>query len=266
VLTTTDASGNILPCTYTLTKGSTGYFAISGNELVTTWSKPVAPGYYSVRVHAMGTTTTFSGSATFVVTVMKAAPPPPPPPPPGVTMTVNGSTTALMVAPGASLTVTVTNGPGNPTDNVRLYDPATAGVYSFKYLATDSVYTSGSGVTSGTVNLTAPASAGNYDVWFVSQGNILATIRLTVSGAAPPPPAPTITVNGSANAVVSGGSALTVTVVNGPGTTTDWLALAVAGSADTSYVTWAYLNGTQTAPSVGVTSASVMMTAPANPG
>jgi hypothetical protein len=41
-----DPSGSVIPCTYTLTKGSAGYFAASGNELVTTWSTPAVPGYY----------------------------------------------------------------------------------------------------------------------------------------------------------------------------------------------------------------------------
>jgi hypothetical protein len=73
-------------------------------------------------------------------------------------------------------------------------------------------------------------------------------------------------VNGSANAVASEGSALTVSVANGPGAIYDWVALAIAGSADNFVIVWAYLNGIQTPPSVGVTSASVIMTAPVNPG
>ncbi|TMK50782.1 MAG: hypothetical protein E6G70_05105 [Alphaproteobacteria bacterium] len=63
VLTSWDASGNVVPCTYTLTKGSAGYFAVSGSKLVTAWSAPAVPGYYSVRIQAIGTTTRFSGSA-----------------------------------------------------------------------------------------------------------------------------------------------------------------------------------------------------------
>jgi hypothetical protein len=45
VLTTQDATGSAIPCTYTLTMGSVGYFAISGNQLVTAWAAPPAPGY-----------------------------------------------------------------------------------------------------------------------------------------------------------------------------------------------------------------------------
>ena len=48
VLTTTDASGNVIPCNYMLTKGSIGYFAIAGDNLVTAWSAVAIPGHYSV--------------------------------------------------------------------------------------------------------------------------------------------------------------------------------------------------------------------------
>jgi hypothetical protein len=171
VLTTYNASGNTVSCTYQLSNSAAGYFAISGNNLVTAWSSPVAPGYYSVRVRAMGNNTPFRASATFAISVAMAAPPPPAPPAP----------------------------PPPP----------------------------------------APPA---------------------------PPPIPTISVNGSTNAVVSAGSALTVSVANGPGSTTDWVALAVSGSSDGFVAAWDYLNGTQTPPSVGLSSASVKMTAPANPG
>ena len=82
VLTALDASGTVIPCNFTLTKNSAGYFAISASNLVTTWSKPPVPGFYSVRIHGNGTSTKFSGNARFTITVNAAAPPPPPPPPP----------------------------------------------------------------------------------------------------------------------------------------------------------------------------------------
>ena len=42
-LTTYDASGKPIPCAYTLTKASVGYFAISGNALMTAWTSPMNP-------------------------------------------------------------------------------------------------------------------------------------------------------------------------------------------------------------------------------
>src|SRR4051812_1443173 len=77
VLNTRDSSGNDVPCTYTLTKGSVGQFGIVGNKLVTEWSAPVLPGYYSTRIRAVGTTVRSSGSATFAINVVMSAPPPP---------------------------------------------------------------------------------------------------------------------------------------------------------------------------------------------
>ncbi len=71
-------------------------------------------------------------------------------------------------------------------------------------------------------------------------------------------------VNGVNNPVVAEGAALMVEVANGPGNTTDWVGLAAAGTADNSYIAWAYLNGTQTPPAAGTTSATVMMTVPAS--
>ena len=38
-------------------EASAGYFGISGNQLVAAWSTPPTPGYYSVRIQAIGTTT-----------------------------------------------------------------------------------------------------------------------------------------------------------------------------------------------------------------
>src|SRR5437879_6408613 len=78
VLTTTDASGTVIPCNYMLAKGSIGYFAIAGNDLVSAWTAPATPGHYSVRIRATGSDTMFSGSATFTIDVGTAAPPPPP--------------------------------------------------------------------------------------------------------------------------------------------------------------------------------------------
>jgi len=70
-------------------------------------------------------------------------------------------------------------------------------------------------------------------------------------------------VNGSSNAVVMEGANLAVALANGPGNPTDWVGLAAAGTADyTSLISWVYLSGSQTAPNTGVTSATIMMSAP----
>src|SRR5215469_14025659 len=68
LLTAQDA-GILIPCAYSLTKGSAGLFAIAGNQLVTSWSRPITPGRYSVHVNASGINTGFSASTDFVVDV-----------------------------------------------------------------------------------------------------------------------------------------------------------------------------------------------------
>ena len=69
VLTATDA-GSIIPCNFILSKQSSGYFAISSNNLITVWSGSIALGYYPVRVRAVGINQRFSGAATVIINVI----------------------------------------------------------------------------------------------------------------------------------------------------------------------------------------------------
>ena len=62
--------GSIIPCNVVLSKQSSGYFAVSSNNLVTVWNGSVAPGYYPVRVRAVGINTPFSEKATFNINVI----------------------------------------------------------------------------------------------------------------------------------------------------------------------------------------------------
>ncbi len=76
---------------------------------------------------------------------------------------------------------------------------------------------------------------------------------------------PAIAVNGVVppeQAAAAAGSTLSVSVSGGPGNATDWVALATAGTADTSYLDWRYLNGATAPPSSGLTSATLAFTAP----
>src|SRR5439155_970064 len=79
----------------------------------------------------------------------------------------------------------------------------------------------------------------------------------------PPPP----TVNGSSVAItVAPGATVSVGVTSGPGNPKDWLALYPTGAADSAYLDWFFLNGTKSAPAVGVTTATVPFTLPHTPG
>jgi hypothetical protein len=61
-----------MPCNFILSKKASGYFAISSNNLITVWSGSIDPGYYPVRVRAVGINEQLSGSATFIINVIDA--------------------------------------------------------------------------------------------------------------------------------------------------------------------------------------------------
>jgi|HubBroStandDraft_4_1064222.scaffolds.fasta_scaffold17540_3 hypothetical protein len=270
VLVTTDASGTVIPCNYMLTKGSIGYFAIAGNNLITAWSAPATPGHYSVRLRAIGASTIFSGSATFTVDVGIAAPPPP-------SIQINGSTGPVTVSAGATISATVANGPGNPGDWLGVYPVgAPTGIAtppSWKWLSTDDARNSvppAPGVTAGTVHLVVPPQAGQYEVrFFPNNGFAVAATSAAITvttgatggtggtgatgstgqtgatgatggtggtgqtgttGATGAPP-PTIQINGSTSPVtVSAGATISATVANGPGNPGDWLGVYPVGA------------------------------------
>src|SRR5215472_7346578 len=187
-------------------------------------------------------------------------------------ITVNGSSNAV-VAPGAKITVAVANGPGNPKDWVGLYaagQPDNSTSYlSWVYLNGTQTAPS-TGVKSATITMTAPSAVASYEARFYADDGytVLARVTFTIQASAPPPSSPSITVNGSSNAVVAPGAKITVAVANGPGNPTDWVGLYIAGAPDnsTSFLSWVYLNGKQTAPSTGVKSGTVTMAAPTTNG
>ena len=74
---------------------------------------------------------------------------------------------------------------------------------------------------------------------------------------------PTVTLN---TATVTPGSAIGFTVSSGPANPTDWVGLYASAAADTGYIDWVYLNGSQTAPGTGVSTATLQFTAPATLG
>src|ERR1700758_81518 len=113
VLAAYDASGAVIPCTFTATKNSAGFFAISGNSLVTAFSGSISPGIYSVRVRTLGPATGFIASAVFNVSVV-AWPVPVP------TIAVNGLASGTIVAPNTAMSIVVAGGPGDPTDWVGI--------------------------------------------------------------------------------------------------------------------------------------------------
>src|SRR5439155_644513 len=65
---------------------------------------------------------------------------------------------------------------------------------------------------------------------------------------------------------VATGGTVAVSISNGPGNPTDWVALIPAGAADSAFVDWQYLNGTKTQPASGLTNAALTFPMPATAG
>jgi hypothetical protein len=74
VLTAIGSAGNVVDCNFITTKRTAGFFVVSGENLVTSWSGSITPGYYSARVHANGINIQFSATATFTILVAAASP------------------------------------------------------------------------------------------------------------------------------------------------------------------------------------------------
>jgi len=175
----------------------------------------------------------------------------------------------------ASPVVTVAN--LNPTPSISSLTPSgvTAGSGAFSLTVTGSGFVGGvsanvggqsRGVTYGSSNqLTVAvqasdvANAGSVPVQVTNPGTCTGgvcasnAVNLTVTGGGP-------TLNVNTTSVPPGGS-LTVTLTNGPGGPTDWLALTAAGNPDTPghFPIWTYVGA-------GVTSRTWTITAPTTPG
>ena len=87
----------------------------------------------------------------------------------GIQITVNSSPHPITVNRGSTIEITVTNGPGNPTDWVGLFHPGddTHNAIAWVYLASGTESVPSSGVKSGTVHLVMPTTDGQYECRFV---------------------------------------------------------------------------------------------------
>src|SRR5438552_16194544 len=109
-----------------------------------------------------------------------------------------------------------------------------------------------------------PNTLGNYEVRFFAN-NTYQRVGTTPTVTVAPPPPPTV--NGSSVAItVASGATVSVGVTSGLFNPKDWLALYPTGAADSAYLDWFFLNGTKSAPAVGVTTATVPFTLPKMPG
>jgi hypothetical protein len=178
VLTVTDANDQIIPSNFMLTKRSGGYFAISGNNLITVFTGSITPGYYSVRVRANGIYTRFNDSATFTITV--GVPQPTPPTLTGVTFTPSTASLPDNVAAGSTVAaVAVAMSDGSAFAGSLAASPAGTVAISGNKLVL------ARGLTS--------ADDGSHP-WSVAAAQngvtISGTIPVQVTAASPPPPPP----------------------------------------------------------------------------
>src|SRR4029077_4765394 len=144
------------------------------------------------------------------------------------TVTVTGAagpalTIPASVAPGATVSVSLTGGPGNRTDWVGFYCPSSTSDdgmrVGFKYL-NNSTSAPASGVTSATVTFTAPASATNCNArLFASDSYAKLATSSTTTVTGPTPSTPVLTAPTS----VAAGAPVSVSLTGGPGNATDWI-------------------------------------------
>lgn len=198
-----------------------------------TWAvtMPTTVGTYEFRLLVNGAKVATSP----VVTVQLLAP----------QLTVSASS----VTAGQPVTVTLTNGLGGNQDWL-----AFALTTSPDNTYVQFVYV-GAGVTTRTWTINTPATAGSYEFRLFQNGTFtrLATSPTVTVQAAPGPVLTVSTQTATPNASV------TVTLTNGLGGSTDWLALAAVGAPDSTYLKWTYVGS-------GVTTRTWTVTLPATAG
>jgi hypothetical protein len=223
-----------------------------------------------VQVNGVPRTTTVV-SATQVTAAILAA---------DVASTGTPTITVFNPTPGGGLSngapLTVTTPPGVPTLTSISPTSVSASGVAFTLTATGSGFAGNSVVqVNGTARPTTFGSATQLTAQLTAADRAaVGTAAITVFTPAPgggTSSVVTLTVTGPAitvgSASVAPGGTMSFTASNGPGSPTDWVALyCPAAQPDLSYVDYAYLNGTRTPPTVGVTGATVTFVAPTTVG
>jgi hypothetical protein len=217
------------------------YVGAGNTTLEWTINMPTTAGDYEFRMFSNGGYTRIATSPTVTVTGSPTPPPPPPVPNPP-TLTVSATT----ATPGASVTVTMANGTGVASDWIvlaRVGDPNTT-YLRWRYV--------GAGNTTLAWTINMPTTAGNYEFRLFSSGGytrIATSPTVTVTGSPSPPPPPPVpnppTLAVSATTATPG-APVTVTMANGTGVASDWLALARVGDPNTTYLSWRYVGAGNT--------------------
>lgn len=106
-------------------------------------------------------------------------------PPASPSLLVNGASSGISVAPSSSLTIALSNGPGNLRDWITIApagsSPNTYGAWCYLSGTTSPPSTA---LTSATVHLSAPSAAGNYEVRFLENDQYVVTTSVPFSVSA----------------------------------------------------------------------------------
>ncbi len=227
-----DANGNCVQWQYL--DGTQTLPATVATSATVTFTLPATLGAFRARL--------FNGSYTLVATsgpITSTAP---------IVTLESANLTA-----GGTATATIFNGPGSAGDWVGLYD-ANGNCVQWQYL--DGTHTlPATGVTTASVTFTLPATTGAFRAQLYNRSYQLIATSETILTAG------SSVALGAANGTAGGTT--TATIVNGPGTSGDWVGLF---DADGNCVQWQYLNGTHTIPAGGLRFATVTFTLPATPG
>jgi hypothetical protein len=244
------------PMLWKYLNGSTTLPASGLTNATLTFAVAVSAGSYEFRFFNADTLSRLATSTTLVVSASSAA------------LSVNGiaAPSSVTVAAGSQIVVSVSGGPANVGDWVGLYGAGQSTLLDFRYL-NDAAQLPAAGVTSATLHFGAPTAAGTYEFRFFSEGG---GMPLTSSGlVVVPVTAARITVNGIAppsSITAAPGSTLALVITDGPANPTDWIALAVSGSPDSSSVAWQYLNGSIVPPTTGLAGATLSFDLPSTAG
>jgi chitinase len=223
------------------------------------FTAPATPGRYEVRLFANDGYTRLATSGTIEVVS-------------GPILNVSDVSVTEGNSGTLHATFTVTLSPANPTQPVTVNYATANGtaVAGSDYVAASGTLTFAPSVTTQTITVTVLGDTTN-------EQNETFAVNLSGATNAPigdaegvgtivnddVPPTPTITPSAT---TVSPGAIITFTIQNGPANPTDWVGFYRTGNNNASYVSWVYLNGSQSPPSPGLSTATVQFIAPTTPG
>jgi subtilisin family serine protease len=190
------------------------YTYVGAGITTRTWSIVLtSPGTFEFRLFASGNTR-MATSAPITVTIGT---------PPLLTVSPATATT------GTSITVTLTGGFGGGGDWLAFAQTGSSDTSYVQYTYV------GAGVTTRTWTVVA-TSPGTFEFRLLNNTNFRMATSAPMTVTAGPPP--TLTVSST---TAARGTPVTMTLTNGYGGLTAWLALAPVGSPNTSYVQWTYV-------------------------